>query len=73
MPGQGQGHKRPKCKGLNMVKKNFEQKTACYIFVIPTHSFGPIGLKFSENVQNTMMNEICFVICDILIFENFHF
>ena len=56
-----------------MVKKLVERKTARYIFVIPTHSFGPIGLKFSENVQNTMMNEICFVISDILIFENFYF
>ena len=44
-----------------------------YIFGPPTHNFGPIGLKISQNVQNTMMNEICFVFRDILIFKKFDF
>ena len=44
-----------------------------YIFHHSSHNFGPIRLKISGNVQNNLRNEICFVFCDILIFENFDF
>ena len=69
-PGKGQGHKTLKCNGLKWVKK-IERKTPHYNFVILTYNL--IGPKISGNVQNTIMNEICFVIRDILIFENVDF
>ena len=62
--GQGGGQKTPTCKGLKMVRKLDEWKTSHYIFVTATHNFGPIGPKISGSVQNTIMNEIYFVVGD---------